>query len=73
MPSQFQSFRFSLFKAEAELVAFKAWFMPRTFIGEKEIVSELRSRPQMCALLASIGGIHAPDLIRFELALQGLF
>ena len=73
MASQFASVKFNLIDAEAELSTFKSWFAPKNFLGEREIVLELRSRPQMCALLASIGAIQAPDLIRFELTLQGLF
>ena len=60
-------------QAEIELDSFKTWFAGKVYIGETEIVAELRSRPRMCLLLASVGAIQAPDLIRFELTLKGLF
>ena len=73
MASQFFHINFSFDIAEAELAAFKAWFAHKNFLGEKEIMTELKSRLQMCALLASTGAIPAPDLIRFELTMLGLF
>jgi len=71
--SQFTSITYSLSTAESELISFKAWLAGRTFFGEAEVVAQIRARAQMCCLLASYAGIRAPDLIRFELTLKGLF
>lgn len=71
--SQFRPIAYSLSAAETELLSFKAWLAGRTFFGEAEVVAQIRARAQMCCLLASHAGIRAPDLIRFELALKGLF
>lgn len=73
MPSQFEAIKFSLSTAETELTSFKGWLTSKTFVGEREVVAEVRSRRNMCCLLASVGGMPAPDLIKFELTLQGLF
>lgn len=71
--SQFQALRWSLARADAELSSFKAWLAGQAFIGETPIVEQIKSRPHMCGLLAATAGFSAPDLIRFELSLKGLF
>jgi len=70
---QFESLKYSLAKAETELSSFEQWLTGIQFVGETEIVREIRTRQQMCGLLAATGGIRAPDLIKFELSLSGLF
>jgi hypothetical protein len=70
---QFQSIEYSLPKAEAELGSFKTWLSDQTFFGETAAVDEIKARPQMCCLLGANAGIHAPDLIKFELELKGIF
>lgn len=70
---QFHALKFSLHAAEQELSTFEAWFATKTFVGEREIVGEISSRHHMCGLLCATAGIPAPDLIKFELTLSGLF
>jgi hypothetical protein len=71
--SVFDSIAFDLNAAETELHSFKAWLVRRMFIGEKEIVAEIAIRPQMMCLLGFALSIPRPDMIRFELAMKGVF
>ncbi|NIJ34086.1 Shedu anti-phage system protein SduA domain-containing protein [Sphingomonas oligoaromativorans] len=71
--SAFDSIKFNLKLADAELTSFKAWFSTITFVGETAIVAEIKARPHMACLLASTLGLEAPDMIKFELALKGMF
>lgn len=71
--SLFKPIAFSLSTAEAELKSFKVWLSTKGFVGEREIVGEIRRREQMCCLIASSVGFNAPNMIRFELSLKGLF
>lgn len=71
--SAFDSIRFNLTDAGAQLTSFKMWLATQGFVGETAIVDEIKSRPHMACLLASTLGLEAPDLIRFELALKGMF
>ena len=61
----FDSIKFDLALADAELASFKAWLALKTFVGEKAIVGEIANRRHMACLLASTLGIEAPDLIKF--------
>jgi hypothetical protein len=70
---QFDLLQYSLAKAEEELDSYEVWFSSVTFVAEAEIVKKIRDRPHMCGLLAASCGIPAPDLIKFELTLSGLF
>src|SRR5687768_1931801 len=70
---QFNRITYSLLQAEAELVTFKAWLAGKAYFGETEVVKEIKARPQMCCLLGNTAGIRAPDLIKFELQLKGIF
>jgi len=71
--SAFASISFNLSKAEIELDAFKKWLSNVGFVGEKEIVAEITRRQHMACLLASLLGLNAPDMIKFELTLKGMF
>lgn len=71
--SVFSAFAWNLATAETELKAFKEWLAGAGYVGEKAIVGEIASRPHMCGLLAAVAGFSAPDLIKAELALKGLF
>jgi Domain of unknown function (DUF4263) len=71
--SQFRSLNWSLARAEAELNSFKTWFCGQSFVGERAIVKEIEAREHMCGLLAGTAGFNAPDLIKRELTLRGLF
>ncbi|WP_068083478.1 Shedu anti-phage system protein SduA domain-containing protein [Novosphingobium rosa] len=71
--SDFDPIAYDLSVAEAELTSFKTWFGSKSFIGETEIVKEIRARPQMACLLGSVLNIPAPDLIKFELTMKGIF
>jgi hypothetical protein len=59
--------------ATAELTSFKAWLATAGFVSETRIVAEIRSRPHMACLLAVTLGFSAPNLIRFELQMKGMF
>jgi hypothetical protein len=59
--------------ATSELTSFKAWLATAGFVGETRIVAEIRSRPHMACLLAGTLGLSAPNLIRFELQMKGMF
>ena len=59
--------------ATSELASFKAWLGTAGFVGETPIVAEIRSRPHMVCLLAGALGFSAPNLIRFELQMKGMF
>ena len=71
--SDFAAIVYDLAQAEIELLSFKTWFAAQAFIGETAIVAEIRARPQMACLLGSVLNIPAPDLIRFELTMKGIF
>lgn len=59
--------------ATSELTSFKTWLATAGFVGETSIVAEIRSRPHMACLLAVTLGLSAPNLIRFELQMKGIF
>lgn len=71
--SSFDSIAFNLKRADIELASFKAWLAAVTFVGETAIVAEIKSRQHMACLLASTLGLPAPDMIKFELAMKGMF
>lgn len=71
--SSFESIKFDLKLADTELKSFKTWLAGVGFVGEKAIVAEIHGRRHMACLLASPLGLHAPDMIKFELTLKGLF
>lgn len=71
--SVFDSIKFNLNRADQELTSFKAWLLANGFVGETTIVAEIKARPQMACLLGSSLGIEAPDMIKFELELKGMF
>lgn len=71
--SAFQSIQFNLSDADVQLTTFKTWLATQKFVGETSIVTEIKTRPHMACLLASTLGLEAPDMIRFELSLKGMF
>lgn len=71
--SDFSAIAYDLTQAEIELLSFKAWFATQAFVGETAIVAEIKKRPQMACLLGSVLNIPAPDLIKFELTMKGIF
>ena len=71
--SSFQSIKFDLKLADTELASFKSWLTSISFIGETAIVAQIKARPHMTCLLASTLGLPAPDMIKFELTLKGMF
>lgn len=71
--SVFTGIKFNLKIADAELDSFKNWLANVKFVGETVIVNEIKNRPHMACLLASTLGMPAPDLIKFELTLKGMF
>jgi len=71
--SAFVPVTYDLSVAETELASFKVWFAGKLWVGETQIVAEIRARPQMACLLGSVLNIPAPDLIRFELRMNGIF
>lgn len=71
--SSFESIRFDLRRADTELTSFKTWLASIAFVRETAIVKEIKARCHMACLLASTLGLPAPDMIKFELALKGIF
>jgi hypothetical protein len=71
--SSFESIKFDLKLADTELISFKAWLASVKFVGETAIVAEIKARRHMACLLASTLGLPAPDMIKFELTLKGMF
>ena len=71
--SDFVPIAYDLTLAETELLSFKTWFAGKGYVGETEIVNEIKARPQMACLLGSVLNIPAPDLIKFELTMKGIF
>lgn len=71
--SVFDPIEYDLRLAEFELTSFKNWLAGVTFVPENVIVAEIRKRRQMACLLGAVVGVQAPDMIKFELELQGLF
>lgn len=71
--SLFQDFKFSLRTAAAELDSFKAWLAGVSFVGETEMVSQVSQRSHMVCLLGPTATIAAPNLIKWELELGGVF
>ncbi|MCD2317227.1 DUF4263 domain-containing protein [Sphingomonas sp. IC-11] len=71
--SAFDSISFNLTDADTQLTSFKGWLTGKGYVGETEIVAEIKARPHMACLLASTLGLEAPDMIKFELALKGMF
>lgn len=71
--SVLDSITFDLHAAEIQLQSFKSWLAGKGFVGEREIVAEIAARPQMTCLLGAVLGIAPPDLIKFELAMKGIF
>lgn len=71
--SSFESIKVDLRLADTELTSFKTWLAAVAFVGETSIVSEIKKRRHMACLLSSTLGLPAPDLIKFELALKGMF
>jgi hypothetical protein len=69
----FELIRFDLRVADSDLISFKAWLDRVTFVAEAVIVAEVKARRHMACLLASTLGLPAPDMIKFELALKGMF
>jgi hypothetical protein len=73
MTSVLQPISFDLRTAASDLKSFKAWFAAAGFIGEQAIVAQIKSRPQMACLLATTLGLSAPNLIKFEMQVKGMF
>jgi hypothetical protein len=71
--SSFEAIKFDLKLADNELISFKSWLTGVTFVGEDAIVAEIKARRNMACLLASTLGLPAPDMIKFELNLKGMF
>ncbi len=71
--SVFDPITFDIAVADSELASFKAWLAGVGFVGETEIVNEIKVRPQMICLLSAMLGFTAPDMIKFELTLKGMF
>jgi hypothetical protein len=71
--SALDSISVDLPKATSELRSFKAWLASAGFVDETTIVAQIKSRPQMACLLSASLGLSAPNLIRFELQMKGMF
>ena len=68
-----ESIKFSAAQAAAELASFKTWMSEHTYFVEKEVVAQVTARRQMACLLGYTILMPAPDLIKFEFGVKGLF
>jgi len=64
---------FNAAQAHADLGSFKAWIAARPQFPETEVVKEIAARRQMACLLGYTILMPAPDLIKFEFGVKGLF
>ena len=71
--SIFQSYRYVLATAKAELDSFETWLSGAGFVTETEIVGQIRAREHMICLLGPAGNISAPNLVKWELNIHGLY
>lgn len=71
--SLFRDFKLDLVKAEQELISFKTWLAQEKWASERTVVDQIKLRTNMIGLLGPTAAIPAPDLIRWELELGGLF
>lgn len=71
--SSFESIRYVLKTAEDELTSFKEWLASVSFVDETTIVTEIKQRRHMACLLGGMLQLPSPDMIKFELALKGMF
>ena len=69
----FDRIRFDAAQAAIELASFKTWITARSYFSEMEVFKEIAGRRQMAFLLGYTILMPAPDLIRFEFAVKGLF
>ena len=56
-----------------ELTSFRAWMSDKPWFGERDAVREIAARRQMACLLGYTILMPAPDLIKFEFGVKGLF
>jgi len=64
---------FDAIRAGDQLTSFKAWMRPREYFLERDVLKEIAARPQMACLLGFTIMMPAPDLIKFEFGIKGLF
>ena len=69
----FDRIGFNARQAAAELASFKTWMSARPHFSEKEVVPEIAARRQMACLIGYTILMPAPDLIKFEFQVKGLF
>ncbi len=65
--------KFDAAEAATQLGSFKTWMSAREHFSEKQVVAEIVARRQMACLLGYTILMPAPDLIKFEFAVKGLF
>ncbi len=69
----FDGIAFEATEADLQLASFKAWMSARDYFSETDVVKQIASRPQMACLLVFAILMPAPDLIKFEFGIKGLF
>lgn len=69
----FDRISFDAKQAAMELATFKSWIAAHSHFSEKEVVREIAARRQMACLLGYTILMPAPDLIKFEFQVKGLF
>jgi hypothetical protein len=69
----FDKIAFQATRAETQLTSFKAWMPARPYFSETEVVKQIAARPHMACLLGYTILMPAPDLIKFEFGIKGLF
>ena len=70
---QFERIGFDAAQASVELHSFRAWVTAHTSFSEKQVLGEIAIRRQMACLLGYTILMPAPDLIKFEFEVKGLF
>ena len=69
----FDTIRFDATQASIELASFRIWMTANPWFPERAVVAEIKSRPQMACLFGYTILMPAPDLIKFEFDVKGLF
>lgn len=69
----FKNIKYDLKAAESELNQFSLWLSTAGFVKEKIILREFKKHKNLPCLIGPTGGISYPNLVKWELGLQGLY
>ena len=71
--SLFSPYSFNLAQAEVELDSLESWLTTTGFVSETAVLEKIKERPHLLCLLGPTGRIAAPNLVKWELNLQGIY